>query len=126
MTFNRFLSSTRYSLTFFTIMMFSLNACSSKKFNKEFSTPQMVVKIVGTKPTTFDPYTIGLLVTHTQSKKNITVDIEVYANELNDNNPSFTPTEDGKYLLSFKQTDDTSRNLILSINDEEVMIEEVL
>ncbi len=107
-------------------ILINLTACGSKKYQKEIKTPEMIVHIVAHKPTSLDPFMVNLILTHAQSQKNVSLDIEVFANDLNDSNPTFSKQSDGKYVLVFKQTDDTARELILSINEEEVLIEEVL
>lgn len=109
-----------------TLTLCHLTACGSKKFHKEIKTPEMIIDVVGNKPTSLDPFTVNLILTHAQSKKNVSLDLEVFANDLNDSNPTFSKQSEGKYVLVFKQTDDTARELILSINEEEVLIEEVL
>jgi hypothetical protein len=107
-------------------ILFSLLSCSEKKFSKEFKTPEMAIQITGNKPNALDPFTVCLIATHEQSKKKITLNIEVFANDLNDTNPTFQSIGTGKYALIFNQTDNTNRELILSVEDDEVLLEEIL
>ncbi len=103
-----------------------LIACVSKKFHREIETPEIKINLVGNKPTSMDPFSVGLVVTNNASNKTVTLDIEVYANELDEKNPLFVKKSDHKYSLIFTQTDLTTRELILSTSNEEVIVEEVL
>ena len=103
-----------------------VTACGSKKFHREIETPEIKINLVGNKPTSMDPFSIGLVVTNKANNKNVTLDLEVYANELDEKNPSFVKKSDHKYSLIFTQTDLTTRELILSTSNEEVIVEEVL
>ena len=108
------------------LLLVSFFSCSEKKFTRELTTPEMTIHIVGNKPNALDPFTVGLTVTHKQSKKTATLNMEVYANDLNDSNPIFETKDKGKYALIFSQTDNTMRELILSVQDNEVVLEEIL
>lgn len=103
-----------------------LTGCGSKKFHREIETPEVKINLVGNKPTSMDPFSVGLVVTNKGNNKNVTLDLEVYANELDEKNPSFIKKSDHKYSLIFTQTDLTTRELILSTSNEEVIVEEVL
>lgn len=103
-----------------------LSACGSKKFHREIETPEIKINLVGDKPTSMDPFSVGLVVTNNQNNKSVTLDLEVYANELDEKNPSFVKKSDNKYSLIFVQTDLTTRELILSTSNDEVIVEEVL
>ena len=108
------------------LLLLSFFSCSEKKFTKELITPEMSINIVGNKPNALDPFTVGLTVTHKQSKKTATLNMEVYANDLNDSNPIFETKDKGKYALIFSQTDNTVREFILYVQDNEVVLEEIL
>jgi hypothetical protein len=103
-----------------------LTACGSKKFHREIETPEIKINLVGNKPTSMDPFSVGLVVTNNSNNKTVTLDLEVYANELDEKNPSFVKKSDNKYSLIFVQTDLTTRELILSTTNDEVVVEEVL
>lgn len=103
-----------------------LSACGSKKFHREIETPEIKINLVGDKPTSMDPFSVGLVVTNNKNNKTVTLNLEVYANELDEKNPSFIKKSANKYSLTFIQTDLTTRELILSTNNDEVIVEEVL
>ncbi|MDB5273428.1 MAG: hypothetical protein JWO58_1795 [Chitinophagaceae bacterium] len=101
-------------------------ACGSKKFHREIETPEIKINLVGNKPTSMDPFSVGLVVTNKKTTKNVTLNLEVYASELDEKNPTFTKKSADKYSLTFEQTDHTTRELILSTSNDEVIVEEVL
>ena len=115
-----------FKILLFGLLFTGLFSCEKKQYVKEFNIPEMAIQIKGNKPSSLDPYTINLAVTNAQSKKTVNLDIEIYANDLNDTNPVFSVNKDGKHSLVFTQTDNTTRELVFSINDEDVVIEEVL
>lgn len=106
------------------IVLFS--ACGSKKFHREIETPEVKINLVGNKPTSLDPFSVGLVVTNNSNNKTVSLNLEIYASELDDKNPSFVKKADNKYSLTFIQTDLTTRELILSTTNDEVIVEEVL
>ncbi len=111
----------------FCLAIFALHtACGSKKFHREIETPEIKINLVGNKPTSMDPFSVGLVVTNKATNKTVTLDLEVYASELDEKNPSFVKKSDNKYSLLFVQTDLTTRELILSTTNDEVVVEEVL
>jgi hypothetical protein len=112
-------------LTFF-LLSAMLGACGSKKFQREIETPEIKINLVGNKATSMDPYLVGLVVTNKKSNKNVSLNLEVYANELDEKNPTFIKKGDQKYSITFEQTDHTNRELILSTTNDEVIVEEVL
>lgn len=124
------LSSTFFFYTFKTfccLLVVVLNtSCGSKKFQRQIETPEIKINLIGNKPTSMDPFSVGLIVTNNANGKTVSLDLEVYASELNEKNPLFIKKENHKYALLFKQTDLTTRELILSTSDEEVIVEEVL
>lgn len=103
-----------------------LTACGSKKFHREIETPEVKINLIGNKPTSLDPFSVGLVVTNNSTNKTVSLNLEIYANELDDKNPSFVKKSDNKYSLTFTQTDLTTRELILSTTNDEVIVEEVL
>jgi hypothetical protein len=103
-----------------------LSACGSKKFHREIETPEVKINLVGNKPTSLDPFSVGLVVTNNSNNKTVSLNLEIYASELDDKNPSFVKKGDNKYSLTFTQTDLTTRELILSTTNDEVIVEEVL
>jgi len=115
-----------FKITCILSIFFLSTACGSKKFQREIETPEIKINLVGNKPTSMDPFSVGLVVTNNANNKTVTLDLEVYANELDEKNPSFVKKSDHKYSLIFTQTDLTTRELILSTSNEEVIVEEVL
>jgi len=115
-----------FNLLILVLAIISLSSCGTKQFHKEIKTPKMVIELNGNKPTSLDPFTVGIVVTHNESKKKVNLDMEIFANDLNDTNPVFSANANGKYTLVFSQTDNTTRALIFSMDDDEVVIEEVL
>jgi hypothetical protein len=108
------------------IFLLAIASCGSKKFHREIETQEIKINMVGNKPTSMDPFSVGLVVTDKKNNKNVTLDLEVYASELDDKNPIFVKKSSDKYSLSFTQTDHTTRELILSTTNDEVIVEEVL
>ena len=115
-----------FKIMFAMTIMVWLTACGSKKFHREIETPEIKINLVGNKPTSMDPFSVGLVVTNKSNNKTVTLDLEIYANELDEKNPSFVKKSNNKYSLTFIQTDLTTRELILSTSNEEVIVEEVL
>ncbi len=115
-----------FQITCFIVIVVLLTACGSKKFHREIETPEIKINLVGNKPTSMDPFSVGLVVTNNSNNKTVTLNLEIYANELDEKNPSFVKKGDNKYSLTFVQTDLTTRELILSTTNDEVIVEEVL
>ena len=115
-----------FKTAFFVAIIVLLSACGSKKFHREIETPEIKINLVGDKPTSMDPFSVGLVVTNNQTNKTVSLNLEIYANELDEKNPSFIKKGENKYSLTFVQTDFTTRELILSTTNDEVIVEEVL
>jgi hypothetical protein len=103
-----------------------MTACGTKKFERQIETPEINIHLVGNKPTALDPISVGLVVTDNSNHKTVTLNLEVYANELDEKNPLFVKKSEHNYSLTFTQTDLTTRELILSVTNDEVIVEEVL
>jgi hypothetical protein len=107
------------------MFIFITTSCSSKKFEKVYNTPTFSLKVSGTKESAFDPFLLNIAVENKINFKSTNVDIQVFANDLNESNPTFVEVGKNKYSLKFMQPDETARELFISADENELTIEEI-